>query len=130
MVATSVRGWMVEHDCVGRKRLGADGSGLERCSGARHIGGMNQRQPPELDMTIDGEFVAPPKVPISSRILMWAIVTAVMAGAICLAAFALWIALIILPVAFGAAVVAWAVLRYRVWSAQRPVGGRQDVGRP
>jgi len=91
---------------------------------------MNQRQPPELDMTIDGEFVAPPKVPISSRILMWAIVTAVMAGAICLAAFALWIALIILPVAFGAAVVAWAVLRYRVWSAQQPVGGRQDVGRP
>jgi hypothetical protein len=80
---------------------------------------MNQRRPPELDMTINGEFVTPPKAPLSSRILMAAIVIAILAGALCLAAFALWLALIILPVAFAAAVVAWAMFRYRVWRAQR-----------
>jgi hypothetical protein len=80
---------------------------------------MNQRRPPELDMTINGEFVTPPKAPLSSRILMAAIVIAILAGALSLAAFALWLALIILPVAFAAAVVAWAMFRYRVWRAQR-----------
>jgi hypothetical protein len=91
---------------------------------------MNQRRPPELDMTLEGEFVSPPTAPVSSRILAWAIVIAVMAGALSLAAFALWIALLILPVAFGAAIVAYAIFRYRVWRAQRPVVGRQDVWRP
>jgi hypothetical protein len=91
---------------------------------------MEQRRPPELDMTIDGQFVSPPRVPISSRILMWAIVIAVLAGALALAALALWVALIILPVAFAAAVVAWAMFRYRVWRAQRSVAGQGNVWRP
>jgi hypothetical protein len=81
-------------------------------------------------MTIEGEFVSPPKMPISSRILMWAIVIAVLAGALSLAALALWAALIILPVAFGAAVLAWAMFRYRVWRAQRSALGQRDVWRP
>ncbi|MEA2726113.1 MAG: hypothetical protein QOF70_588 [Acetobacteraceae bacterium] len=96
----------------------------------RHICGMNQRRPPELDMTINGEFVAPPTAPISSRILMWAIVVAVLAGALSLAALALWVALIILPVAFAAAVVAWAMFRYRVWRAQRSMAGHRNLWRP
>jgi membrane protein implicated in regulation of membrane protease activity len=91
---------------------------------------MNQRNPPELEMTLNGEFVSPPTAPITSRILMWAIVVAVMAGALSVAAFALWLALIILPVAFGAAVVAWAMFRYRVWRAQRSVGGQRGIWRP
>lgn len=108
----------------------ASRDGLERGRGTDHILGMNQRRPPELDMTINGEFVTPPTAPISSRILMWAIVIAMLAGALSLAAFALWIALIILPVAFGAAVVAWAVFRYRVWRARSAVGGQRSVWRP
>jgi hypothetical protein len=91
---------------------------------------MNRHRPPELDMTINGEFVSPPKAPISSRILMGAIVIAVLAGALSLAAFALWVALLILPVAFGAAVVAWAMFRYRVWRAQRGAGAGRTVWRP
>jgi hypothetical protein len=91
---------------------------------------MNQRRPPELDMTLQGEFVAPPTAPISSRILMWAIIIAVMAGALSLAALALWLALIILPVAVGAAAVAWAMFRYRVWRAQKSVSGHRGVWRP
>jgi len=92
--------------------------------------GMNQRRPPELEMNLQGEFVAPPVAPISSRILVWAVVVAIIAGALALAAFALWLALLILPVAVGAAAVAWVMFRYRVWRAQRAVAGRQNIWRP
>jgi hypothetical protein len=95
-----------------------------------HILGMNQRRPPELDMTIDGEFVSPPTPPVATRILMWAVIVAVIAGALSLAAFALWLALLILPVALGAAVIAWAMFRYRVWRAQRAMGSQRNVWRP
>ncbi len=105
-------------------------AGLNLPRGRATLPGMDQRRPPELDMTISGEFVSPPKVPISSRILMWAIVVALLAGALSLAAFTLWIALMILPVALGAAVVAWAMFRYRVWRAQRTMGVRRNVWRP
>ena len=91
---------------------------------------MEDHRPPELEMTLNGEFISPPKAPISTRILMWAVVVAVIAGALSVAAFALWIALIILPVAFGAAVVAWAMFRYRVWKAQRSMGGQRGIWRP
>ena len=91
---------------------------------------MKERRPPDLDMTISGEFVSPAQPPISSRIMMWAIIIAVLAGAVSLAALALWVALIILPVAFAAAVVAWAMFRYRVWRAQRSMGGSRNIGRP
>jgi hypothetical protein len=91
---------------------------------------MTQRRPPELDMTLEGEFVSPPVAPISSRILMWAFVIAVIAGALSLAAFALWLALLILPVALGAAVVAYAMFRYRIWRARHSVSGQRGVWRP
>ena len=91
---------------------------------------MNQRRPPELDMTLNGEVVAPPTAPISSRILLWAIIVAIMAGALCVAAFALWLALFILPVALGAAVVAWGMYRYRLWRMQKSVSGQRSVWRP
>jgi hypothetical protein len=106
------------------------GSSLERGPVARHISRMNQRRPPELDMTINGEFVSPPRASVSSRILMWAIAIAVVAGALSLAALTLWVALMILPVAVGAAVVAWVMFRYRVWRAQRAMDGNRNVWRP
>lgn len=81
-------------------------------------------------MTLEGEFVSPPTAPISSRILLWAIVVAVMAGAFALAAFALWIALLILPVAVGAAVVAWGVFRYRLWREQKSLGRQRNLWHP
>ncbi len=104
--------------------------GLEARATTRHIRRMNKRSPPELDMTINGEFVSPPVAPIASRILMWAVAVAVIAGALCFAAFALWVALIILPVAVGAAVVAWAMFRYRIWRMQRSMAGQRSVWRP
>jgi hypothetical protein len=81
-------------------------------------------------MTIEGEFVSPPTAPIANRILMWAVVIAIIAGALSLAAFALWLALLILPVALAAAVVAWAMFRYRLWRAQHAVRTQRGVWRP
>lgn len=81
-------------------------------------------------MNLQGEFVSPPRAPVSSRILFWAIVVAVLAGALAVAAFALWLAFMILPVAVGAAAVAWIMYRYRVWRAQRSVAGQRGVWRP
>jgi membrane protein implicated in regulation of membrane protease activity len=91
---------------------------------------MKKPGPPELDMTLEGEFVTPPTPPISARIMVWAVVIALITGGVALAALALWVALIILPVALGAAVVAYALFRYRMWRAQRSVGGQQSVWRP
>ncbi len=104
--------------------------GLEARPRARHNTVMENHRPPELDMTLDGEFVSPPTPPVSTRIIMWAVVVAMIAGALCIAAFALWIALIILPVAFGAAVIAWALFRYRLWRAQHSMSGQRNVWRP
>jgi membrane protein implicated in regulation of membrane protease activity len=90
---------------------------------------MNQHRPPELDMTIDGEFVSPPTPPLSSRIMLWAFIIAVIAGALSLAAFALWLAMLVLPVALGAAAIAWVTYRYRIWRAQKTFSRQREVGR-
>jgi hypothetical protein len=94
---------------------------------------MNTRQRPEIDMTPEGAFVDPPRPlrpPILSRVMLWAIIVAVLAGALSIAAFALWLALLILPVAVGAAVVAYAVFRFQAWRAQHSVSGQRNLWRP
>jgi hypothetical protein len=90
---------------------------------------MDDRRPPEIEMTLDGTFRAPPKPPILTRILIWAVIIAVIAGALSLAAFALWIALLILPVALGAAAVAWLTWRFQVWRARVSAGRQRGSGR-
>ena len=91
---------------------------------------MQNRHPPELEMNLQGEFVASRKPPISTRILLWAVVIAAVAGALCIAAFALWIAVMILPVALGAAAIAWIMWRYRVWRAQKAMAGQRGIWQP
>jgi hypothetical protein len=92
-----------------------------------HIRIMDKNRPPELEMTLNGEFVSPPVAPVSTRILFWAIVVAGAAG---LAALALTLALSILPVAIGTAAVAYLLFRYRMWRAGASVGGQQNLWRP
>ena len=104
-------------------------TGLERAQTWRHIPGMKNRTPPELDMTIDGEFIEPPAAPIANRILLWAVIVAVVAGAMAIAALALWFALIILPVAACAGVVAYGMYRYRLWRLQSALSGQQSLHR-
>ncbi len=80
-------------------------------------------------MTIEGDFSAPQRQPLLNRVLVWALIVAVAAGAISLAALALAVALWLLPVAIGAGLVAYAVLRYRMWKDQRSLRGQGVVWR-
>jgi membrane protein implicated in regulation of membrane protease activity len=90
---------------------------------------MTERSAPELDMTLEGEFVSPPRLPITSRILVWVILIAVIAGSLTLAAFALWLALLIFPIALGAAIIAWVLFKFQVWRGQKSLGGQGDLWR-
>ena len=91
---------------------------------------MPRYQPPDLDMLPDGSFRRPPRPPVATRIFIWAAVIAAIAGALSVAAFALWIALILLPVAVAAAVIAWLAMRFQLWRARRDSSARREVWRP
>lgn len=90
---------------------------------------MSDHVPPELEMRADGSFRTPPRPPILTRIFIWAAVIAVITGGLAAAAFALWIALILLPVALLAAVIAWLAFRFQLWRARSSIGGQRDVWR-
>lgn len=79
---------------------------------------MSDRRPPELDLLPDGSY-RPRRPPIAARIFAWAVVVAVVAAALALAAFALWFALILIPVVVVAGVVAWLSFRFQMWRTGR-----------
>ena len=72
-----------------------------------------------LDMTPDGRFRGPSRPPLSTRVLGIALAVTAIAAALALGALALWFALVLIPVALGAAAVAWLAWRYRLWRAGR-----------
>ena len=80
-----------------------------------------------IDMTVDGRFRAAPKPPLSAKVLAIALLVAGGAAALAFAALALWLALILIPVAIGAALVAYGVLRYRLWRATRSGAVPPDI---
>ena len=82
---------------------------------------MNAK-PPILEMTLEGEFVdsaaGTPQdlnIPFGTRLLIWASVAAAIAIACAVAVFALWLLAVMIPIALIAAVIAYGVLRYRMW---------------
>jgi hypothetical protein len=91
---------------------------------------MKTHEPPELDMTLEGEFVSPPVPPVSTRIMFWAIIVAVVAGAVVIAALALWLAMLILPVAIGAALIGWGMMRYKLWRAGQLGSSQRNLWQP
>ncbi len=81
---------------------------------------MRNRSDLILDMTPAGEFREPAssgrrKTPFGVRLGRTAIIVAFMAAGLAVAALALWFALILIPVAFGAGLVAWAAFRFHLW---------------
>jgi hypothetical protein len=84
---------------------------------------MSDRTPPDLDLLPDGSF-RPRQPPLAARVFRWAVVVALLAGALALAAVALWFALVLIPVAIGAGLIAWLAFRYQLWRAKRSGGGR------
>jgi fatty acid desaturase len=79
---------------------------------------MSDRMPPELELLPDGSY-RPRRPPVAARIFAWAMVIAVVAAALALAAFALWFALILIPVVVVAGLIAWLAFRVQVWRAAR-----------
>ncbi len=86
----------------------------------------------QLDMTPDGRFRAPPRAPVANRIIAGALVVAVLAAALAFAALAFWIAMMLIPVAIAAAVVAVVTIRFKLWQARRrgSLGGGEILRRP
>ncbi len=84
---------------------------------------MSDRLPPELDMLPDGSL-RPRQPPLAARVFRWAVIIALLAGALAIAAVALWFALVLIPVAIAAGVIAWLAFRYQVWKAGRSAGAR------
>lgn len=81
---------------------------------------MAPQQPPVIDMTPDGRFREPPqasgaRVPVSFKLLIGAVVVAVLAGTAAVAALALWVVSMLLPVMVIAGGVAYAAFKYRQW---------------
>ncbi len=74
-------------------------------------------------MTPDGQFRTPNRSPIATQIFAGAVLVAVVAGGLAAAAFALWIALLLVPVAIVAIVFAVLVLRFKLWQARRNAAG-------
>ena len=102
---------------------------LEAAYDSGHFRIMN-RTPPVLDMTPEGTFRTLPRPaggpPLSFKLLVGAVLVAVVAGAVSVAALALWVMSMLLPVAILAGAAAWATLRFRRWQAQQ----RRDLYTP
>jgi fatty acid desaturase len=79
---------------------------------------MSDRRPPEIELLPDGSYRSR-RPPIAARIFAWALVIAVAAGALAVAAFALWFALILIPVVVAAALIAWLASRYQLWRTRQ-----------
>ncbi len=79
---------------------------------------MSDRRPPEIELLPDGSYRTR-RPPIAARIFAWAVVVAAVAGALAVAAFALWFALILIPVVVVAGLIAWLVFRYQLWRARQ-----------
>lgn len=92
------------------------------------------RTPPVIDMTPDGRFREPlrphaaPGVPASVKLLIGAALVAVLAGTAAVAALALWVVSMLLPVLLIAAGVAWATFKYRQWRGGS-LGGQRNLFR-
>ena len=82
---------------------------------------MDQRtRPPELDMTLDGQFLPSPRarprlIRLSPATML---VAAIGLGLLTLAAL-LWLALMLLPVLVLGSLAGWAALRLRAWRRDR-----------
>jgi hypothetical protein len=84
---------------------------------------MSERVPPDLDLLPGGSF-RPRRPPLAARVFRWAVIVALVAGLLALAAVALWFALVLIPVAIGAGLIAWLAFRYQLWRSGPSGGGR------
>jgi hypothetical protein len=86
---------------------------------------------PVIDMTPDGEFISVRQsgtLPFSTKVVVVAVLVAVLAGAVAIALLALWLALTLIPIAIAGALIAYGVFRVQLWWARRrSLGGKRDL---
>ena len=70
-------------------------------------------EPTTIDMTPDGGFTDPPPPGFLTRALRVVVALAALAGVLFVVAVALWFALLLVPIAIGAALVGWFLLSAR-----------------
>ena len=86
---------------------------------------MRPRVPQTIDMTPAGDFVGASRPNVSSNSLwplklgLAAAALAAVAGVIAVGAVVLWIAMMLLPVALMAGLVAYAAFKFQVWRNRR-----------
>jgi hypothetical protein len=83
-------------------------------------------EPPVLDMTPEGEFRGAPgwkppgsTTPWANKLLRYALVVAVLGGFVLVAALALWLALLMIPVVAAAAIIGYAAYHWRRYKEGR-----------
>jgi len=85
------------------------------------------KKPLILEMTVEGDFVEPPKeprLPLGSKLLIWSAGIASIAAAGAVALAALWLLAIMIPIALVAAAIAYGVFRYQMWRNGGSIPGR------
>lgn len=78
---------------------------------------MTYREPPLLDLTPEGQFRRPVRQPWTSRLGRWALLVAALAGGLAAAALAFWLALMLIPIAIAAGLIAYGLFRFERWRA-------------
>jgi len=84
-----------------------------------------------IDMTLEGDFVAPPPgslPPVGARLMVWAIVATMLAISVLIVGLTLWFLVMILPLIVGAGLVAYLAFRYQLWRSGRSFSIRRGTG--
>ena len=115
---------------IGELGLKSGSPSLELPRRIRQFWCMSDRRPPQLEMLPDGSFREQPRTPLSAHVFRTAALVAGVAGGLAIAALALWFALTLIPVAIGAALVAYGAFRFQLWRARASAPGGRDVWRP
>lgn len=80
------------------------------------------RVPPTIDMLPDGSFRPPPQrpiVPLSAKMMLAAVAVAALGVSVLVAAFAIWVVSMVLPIILIAGAGAYGLYRYRQWQLRR-----------
>ena len=117
------QGWPGEKPAACKAGAGAS-FGAEHLEGGRgwgHVDGM-VRKPPTIDMLPDGSFREPRRgntVPFSAKLMVAAVLVTALSVSVAVAAFAIWVVSLVLPVIIIWGAVIWGTMKYRRWQSVR-----------
>ena len=80
---------------------------------------MTERTEMQIEMRADGTFVDPPRLSFAQRALRVAIAIAILAALVTAGFLLVGLALLLIPAALAAAMVAWGIFRYQIWRLGR-----------